>query len=207
MAVRRLTPDKIHGYKLPDKARRINRGNTSIIYTCDDPDQLDVFTIEPLKLEWWKDGLHITDHFEYVCDASYSGFLEPHNPNRCYPRHMAYIQMPVYYCRVRRLEMPTTQPAKLIIYRLRKQIVNAIQNKHAGMTFEEWWNPTERWYRIRDQVDSAHVRAIAEFALCRDSNRINPDFGPGDWAMLNGGVCCIDPYHHEDLRKAFLLHN
>ncbi len=206
--MRRLTPDKIRGCALPDKARRINRGNTSIIYTTDDPDKLEVFTIERLKMDWWQDGLGIIERYDEPCEALYSGykFNRHYSRARYELREYVYMTLPVYHCFVRRLEMPG-KAEKRLIRSLQKRIYDVMWTSQP-LRPDRPLSETLRWQALYERMaDVEQVRLAAEFALMRDSNHIHPDFGPGDWAVKDGEIVCIDPFHHHDLQAAFLMSN
>lgn len=195
----RLTPDKVRGYgqALPCNARRINKGNTSIIYTTDDPNKLEVFTIEPIKLEWWQ-NLEIIDSFTEVAEAVYHGYTPRYDGGGGYKT----IKLPVYRCLVDRLEMPSTTDHRKQIRAIRNAVETArpayVYNQRENVRLYNWWS----------NIADCGVPAAAypaRFALNWDAEHIYPDVGRGDFAILHGDLVILDPFHHQDIHPALSM--
>lgn len=198
-----LTPRKIFGYKLPDR-ERIGNGHTSLVYLCDDPTVLEVFTIEVMKMDWWMYGLKIITDYEDVATAYYGG-MDVSIGGWQQAKYRQY-KLPVYRCIVQRLEMPNFEQRRQI--KRARNTYSDIRIKWAtrGMRSFGADNLWELWDAIENLGDEyPELSEPAKFVTNYDAGRINPDFGPGDWAILNGEVVCIDPYHHEDIHKALRL--
>ena len=201
--MRRLTPDKLRGYAkpLPDRHLRINKGNTSIIYRTNDPNLLEVFTVEVVKCEWWGHGLDITDDWQYVADAYYSGY-EGHS----YQRKFKRVYLPVYRCLVRRLDTPDAAQMKRI-----RQIQRAV----SGIGIPPYWSFNTRsigalhawrWEQL-EALNIPEIAGAVDFALNYDAYSIAPDFGNGDFMVKDGAIVALDPFHHIDVHEAFSLHD
>jgi hypothetical protein len=196
----RLTPNKIVGVKLPD-APRINKGNTSIIYETADPNVLECYTVEQMKLEWWQRGLDITlDYYTEEGEAHYYGFGLP---NRYSTRlEWKHVTLPVYRCLVRRLDPLTDEQL-----RRSKQIRRAIRNLLIPMRMvDNVPVQMRRWdaiYKLSEEYPE--LREPVEFVHDYDCQHIWDDFGNGDWLSMDGRMVCIDPFHHDDVNEALSL--
>jgi hypothetical protein len=191
----KLTPNKVYGYALPDR-EKIGRGNTSLVYLTDDPKVLEVFTIEHLKMEWWLRGLNIVEDYFEVAEARYCGYSYNFITQKS---TWTSVQLPVYRCLVQRLDMPGKAERRVI-----KAATAAVWGKRPNFDYRRGQWQHQEWWSALTYLDEKFpaVAEAAEFITNYDSDRVYPDFGPGDWAMLDGKLVCIDPYHHKDVSEA-----
>lgn len=183
----RLTPNKlIDKSVLPIDKERINKGNTSIIYEYD-AEHVEMFTIEYLKFQWLQ-HINVIDDYEWVTEAWYAGY------KRNYYGKWTRLanQLDVYHAIVPKLVFPIKNKE---IRNLQKLVWEDLRctDRH------EWWTNLY-------ESNIPQLREPAEFALSWDSEYINPDFGYGDWAIVNDELVCVDPFHHEEMNKYFSLH-
>lgn len=198
-----LTPTKVVGTTLPDKTKRIGKnGHTSLIYLTDNPCELEVYTTEKVKFDWWQYGLKITDSYEEVGEAWYRGCKGDYR----YNHDWIQLTLPVYRCVAKRLEMPSGEQ-KLHSQKLRR-LVNAahwwwlkdLRIRGIGRYYlSEFWS-------ILAELDVPTIAEPADFITDYQSDKINPDFGPGDWGVLDGRLVCFDPFHHDDVHEAINLY-
>lgn len=191
--MRRLTPDKIRGYRLP-AAPRINRGNTSIIYETGDPAQLEVFTIEQIKLDWWQYGLGVIADYAEVASAHYEGYKSGY-----YTRQYEHLTLPVYRCLVERLDSPAPEQMRRI-----RQIQRAINKVCVPYHQNHAVYMLNRWDAIR-ALEIAEIAPALDFIYDYDLENIYPDFGRGDFMIRKGQIVALDPFHRSALHAALML--
>lgn len=201
--MRRLTPDKCFGFSLPRTMERINRGNTSIIYSpAPDAGTLEVYTIELLKAEWWtrSTGLKIAEDYQEVGYAHYTGYSGVY----C---QFKRIDLPVYHLTARRLDSPGGAQMTRIrsIQRRIRAVLNTVpyhRNNRKSYVLDLWRALEDN---AADQFDE--IAPCIDFVMDYDAENIYPDFGAGDFMIDQGQIVCIDPFHHVDSQSALQLHD
>lgn len=198
--MQRLTPTKCR-FTLPDKRLRLNvGGNTSIIYATGNPDMLEIYTIERVKFEYWQHGLGITDTYDYAGDAFYCGFSPYTNDYR-----REYI--PVYKAITRRLDMPNDVQMKHV-RKIQKKISETMQSVPWRYKMPVQELNLMRWNALSGLANMEIPELVLPVEFIMDNSNpenIFPDFGPGDFAVMNNEIVVLDPFHAVGLQDYFRL--
>lgn len=197
----RLTPRKIWDYALP-KSERINKGNTSIIYRTDDPCTLEVFTVEVVKMDWWRYGLNLISEYDEVATAYYEGY----DNTGWHHSEFKRIELPVYRCLVPVLSQPDKEQRRRV-----RAMTNAITDirfklaAHNAFTRsatinEDVWLEMQNLYPLYPELESP-----VNFIMDWGAYDTVADTGNNDWLVWNGELIWLDPFHKEDIHKALRL--
>lgn len=196
----RLTPSKLlfnikDVFPEVDKAKRINKGNTSIIYEY--KNKFYIFTIESIKAEWLY-HIKLITNYKYVGDARYSGYSSGDG------EYKTFI-VPVTFYVIRKLKQIRTKENKekvtKYIYEL-EDVANDYSNRKNRNEYTNFW-----WYCLTN-AKSRIIKKIANFILdyeTSDSEYSCDAFSFDQWVCDSKGVYCIDPFHKRELSKLLWL--
>ena len=199
----RLTPRKVSGYTLP-KHERINKGNTSIIYRTDDPNMLEVFTVECLKMDWWRFGLNLISDYEDVATAYYEGF--DHSAYRM--SEFKHVQLPVYRCLVPVLQQPDKEQRRYVRAATAAMANAKIEamNKAQRSGYRSHLFMENVWLEFQNLAEQFPQVGIAtDFAIDYGASDTYADLGVNDWMVWNGELIWLDPFHRTDVNAALRL--
>lgn len=194
----RLTPSKIRFdirevFPEIDKAKRINKGNTSLIYEY--KNKFYVFTIETVKPEWLY-HIGLISNYKYVGDAYYAGYSSGDGEYK-------EFLMPVTFYVIRKLKK-INKDNRHIVDKYVVEIDNVFhkflyENKDRFVTF---------WGFCLNNAKSKYVKKLANFISDYDSPMREYYWDASDykqWAYDSKGVYCIDPFHDSELSEILWL--
>jgi hypothetical protein len=187
----RLTPSK-----LDNAARRYAHngtkphgvGNTSIVYLF--KDRAEVLTTELAKCEWLE-HLGIIDGYVLAGGATYRGFQ-----TGCYDKRYVTNCVEVYRYVAPLWDQPTGRQlteARRLTKKIRALMPSSFWSITHGVFQADYW-------RALQSADiHPDVTAAAAFALKRVDLLV--DSGLNDWAVINGALRWIDPFHDDRLSR------